>query len=80
MGVLPVPDELRQMVDGINKLVKSVEAQNVLLEKIHSQMETSQSNAEQLKLLRDKLDAVHGTLSVATDSLRLISVFNGKSA
>lgn len=80
MGVLPVPDELRQMADGINKLVRSVEAQNVLLERIHSQIGTSQSNSEQLKLLRDKLDAVHGTLSVATDSLRLISVLNGKTA
>ena len=73
-------DEIRAMAEGINESVKMVRAQNVLLEKIHSLMGTSRTNSEQLKLLREKLDAVHGTLSAATDSLRLLSVFNGKTA
>lgn len=45
MGVLPIPDEIRQMVGAINQLVKSVEAQNVLLAKIQSQMGTFMSNS-----------------------------------
>ena len=73
-------DEIRAKAEGINESVKMVRAQNVLLEKIYSQMGTSKSNSEQLKLLRDKLDAVYGTLSAATDSLRLLSVSNGKTA
>lgn len=80
MGVLPVPDEIRAMVGGINELTNAVKAQNVLLEKIYSQMGVSLSNSEQLKSLRDKLDAMHGTLSIAADSLRLLSVFNEKKA
>ncbi len=80
MGVLPVPDEIRAMVNGIKELVTAVKEQTALLEKIHLQMGVSQSNSEQLKVLRDKLDAVHGTLITATDSLRLLSVFSERRA
>ena len=73
-------DEIKALAQGIDKPLNTVKAQNVLLEKIYSQMGTSKSTSEQLKLLRDELDAVHGTLSAATDSLRLLSVFNGKRA
>jgi len=78
--VAPVTDEIKALAQGIDKPLNTVKAQNVLLEKIYSQMGTSKSTSEQLKLLRDELDAVHGTLSAATDSLRLLSVFNGKRA
>ncbi len=46
MGVLPVPDEIRQLVNGITELVDTVKAQNALLEKIHAQIATSQSTSE----------------------------------
>lgn len=80
MGVLPVPDEVRAMVNGIDELVKAVKGQNSLLEKIYAQMVVSHSNLEQLRQLPDKVEAMHGTLDVATDSLRLLSVFNERKA
>ncbi len=43
--MLPITDEIKQMVGAINQLVKSVKAQNVLLAKIQSQMGTFMSNS-----------------------------------
>lgn len=57
MGVLPVPDEIRQMTGGITELARTVKAQNSLLEKTHAQIAISQSAAEQVKFLLGKLDA-----------------------
>ena len=72
MGVLPVPDEIREMAAGIRALSKSIDNQNKILEKIH--MEVADMRSALVKNdLAGKLDGIHGTLTTAKDALRLLS-------
>ena len=73
MGVLPVPDEVRDMSLGILKLVSVVEGQNKWLEKIHAELAQMRSgNSDELKAIARKLDTAHSTLTASKDSLRMV--------
>ena len=72
MGVLPVPDEIREMASGIRALAKAVEEQTKMLAKVHAEvaeMKTSFAKND----LSGKLDGIHGTLTTSKDALRLLS-------
>ncbi|MEW6347435.1 MAG: hypothetical protein AB1646_00105 [Thermodesulfobacteriota bacterium] len=72
MGVLPVPDEVRAMANGIDKLVAAINIQNALLEKIHSSLTEIKSGATTMKTIAEKMDGMHGTVQAARDSLRML--------
>ena len=72
MGVLPVPDEIRDMSTGIRTLAKAMEDQGKMLEKIHSELADMKATLAKNDI-GGKLDAIHGTLTTAKDALRLLS-------
>ena len=72
MGVLPVPDEIKDMATGIRSLAKAMEDQGKMLEKIHSEVADMKASFAKNDL-GGKLDAIHGTLTTAKDALRLLS-------
>jgi hypothetical protein len=72
MGVLPVPDEVRGMAEGIDRLVAAVNTQNVLLEKMLAEITAMRTDMSQMKALTDKVETMHGTVQAARDSLRML--------
>ncbi len=72
MGVLPVPDEIKAMANGIDKLVAAVNTQNSLLERIHADLVELKAGTATLRTLVDKVDGMHGTVQAARDSLRML--------
>jgi hypothetical protein len=73
MGVLPVPEEIREMSKGINRLADVVETQTKWLEKIHAQLsELKALHADENKSISRKLDGMHGTLTASKDTLRIL--------
>lgn len=73
MGVLPVPDEIREMSAGIAKLVSVAESQNKWLEKIHAELTQMRSgNSGELKAIARKLESAHSTMTASKDSLRMV--------
>ncbi len=72
MGVLPVPDEVRAMANGIDKLVAAMNTQNSLLERIHADVAELKTGVSTLKTIVEKIDGMHGTVQAARDSLRML--------
>ena len=72
MGVLPVPDEIKDMASGIRTLAKAVEDQGKMLDKIHVELADMKATLVRSDL-GTKLDAIHGTLTTSKDILRLLS-------
>ncbi len=72
MGVLPVPDEIRTMANGIDKLVALINTQNSLLEKIHADLVELKTASTTIRTIAEKMDGMHGTVQAARDSLRML--------
>ncbi len=75
MGVLPVPDEIRDMAKGMNDLVAVIRAQNALLEKILNQVTELKNSSGEIRAVRERIDAIQGTLTTSKDTLRMMSTF-----
>jgi hypothetical protein len=73
MGVLPVPDEIRDMAKGIGDLITQIKTQNALLEKIFNQMTVLTAGFGDVHIIRERIDAMQGTLTTSKDALRLMS-------
>jgi predicted translin family RNA/ssDNA-binding protein len=72
MGVIPVPEEVREIAHGIEALVSALKEQSMWMEKIHSHLVEIKAGTKIMKELEGKLDAMQGTLTTTRDSLRMM--------
>jgi hypothetical protein len=70
MGVLPVPEEVKNMHGKIERMLESLSAQNRLLESIAERLDQLKTNEEQIAEIGRELGEIRNCLTVIKDSIR----------
>ena len=71
MGMLPVPEEVRDMHEKINRIVTMVVDQNHLLQRISTQMDQLKLNDKEIAAIRAELSEIRNALTIIKDCVRL---------
>ena len=70
MGVVPVPEELKEMRSRIDEILNILRIQNSILSQILPQSAKLGSQLQELSGLGKKLDAMNNSLDVIKDFVR----------
>jgi hypothetical protein len=70
MGVLPVPEEVKNMHGKIERTLESLFAQNRLFESIAERLDQLKTNEEQIADIGEELGEIRNCLTVIKDSIR----------
>ena len=73
MGVLPVPEEVKDMSRRIDDIARTVEAQQKRIDRIIEEISGVKDAVNSLAALGTKLDTMSGTLTTTKDALRMLS-------
>jgi len=70
MGILPVPDEVREMHSKIDQLTEAVNAQNRVLEKLLVRSAETNGSKESLTGVEKRLARIDDSLTIIKDCVR----------
>lgn len=73
MGVLPVPEEVREMARNIGGIVSAIETLNKRVDKVQSQINELRMGLDNVNVLNDKLEGMQGTLTTMKDAMRMLT-------
>ena len=71
MGLLPIPDEVREMHKKIDPLIDRMLVHERLISHLVSGIDAAKNNNGQIQALSQDLIAIKASLDVVKDSLRL---------
>ncbi|MEW6112994.1 MAG: hypothetical protein AB1664_12765, partial [Thermodesulfobacteriota bacterium] len=70
MGVLPVPEEVRNMHEKIDRIVETLHSQSRLLEMMAERIRTLKSDDQKIAEMGRELTEIRSTLTVIKDCVR----------
>jgi hypothetical protein len=71
MGVLPVPEAVKDMSNRIDQILEILRTQNNILSQMLPQSAKLETQFQELTTLGRKLEVMNGSLEVIKDSIRL---------
>jgi len=70
MGVIPVPEEMRNMHEKVNRIVETLHNQDRMLEKMEERIATLKSDGQKLAEMGRELQEIRNALAIIKDAVR----------